>query len=156
MKTQWAWLRTVLLLVGLWACPPPAVGYYDPGVQRWVNRDPIEEEGGINLYGFLGNQPTGRIDPYGECFAIGLPWVLSWFGGLGVSGEALTGVAIFGGTIGIGSVVTAYPGGGGGGGTTMPPLGLSTANAPPIVVVFPTKSWQHESPNPGFMKVHSG
>ncbi|MFZ9938074.1 MAG: RHS repeat-associated core domain-containing protein, partial [Luteolibacter sp.] len=28
--------------------------YYDPVTGRWPSRDPIEEEGGLNLYGFLG------------------------------------------------------------------------------------------------------
>src|SRR5690606_11439989 len=27
--------------------------YYDPETGRWPNRDPIEEEGGYNLYGFV-------------------------------------------------------------------------------------------------------
>jgi RHS repeat-associated protein len=29
--------------------------YYDPVTGRWPSRDPIEEEGGVNLYGFVGN-----------------------------------------------------------------------------------------------------
>jgi RHS repeat-associated protein len=29
--------------------------YYDPLTGRWINRDPIEEEGGMNLYGFCNN-----------------------------------------------------------------------------------------------------
>jgi RHS repeat-associated protein len=28
--------------------------YYDPKIGRWLSRDPIEEEGGVNLYGFIG------------------------------------------------------------------------------------------------------
>src|SRR5262252_10346870 len=28
--------------------------FYDPGLQRWVNRDPIAEAGGLNLYRFVG------------------------------------------------------------------------------------------------------
>jgi hypothetical protein len=39
--------------------------YYDPKTGRWPSRDPIEEEGGINLYGFVGNDPVGRIDKFG-------------------------------------------------------------------------------------------
>ncbi len=38
---------------------------YDPNLQRWLNRDPIEELGGINLYAYLGNNSIDRIDPYG-------------------------------------------------------------------------------------------
>jgi len=27
--------------------------FYNPELGRWINRDPIEEEGGLNLYGFV-------------------------------------------------------------------------------------------------------
>ncbi|MCI5196832.1 MAG: RHS repeat-associated core domain-containing protein, partial [Candidatus Electrothrix sp. AW5] len=39
--------------------------FYSPGVGRWINRDPIGEAGGINLYGFVGNGPVNWIDPNG-------------------------------------------------------------------------------------------
>jgi RHS repeat-associated protein len=39
--------------------------FYDPQTQRWLSRDPINEAGGINLYGFVGNSPLNRIDPFG-------------------------------------------------------------------------------------------
>jgi RHS repeat-associated protein len=39
---------------------------YDPDLGRWVNRDPIGEKGGINLYGYTGNSPQAHIDPSGE------------------------------------------------------------------------------------------
>ena len=39
--------------------------FYDPNLQRWLNRDPIEEEGGINLYRFVDNAPLDIIDPDG-------------------------------------------------------------------------------------------
>ena len=39
--------------------------FYDPALHRWPNRDPIGEAGGVNLYGYVGNNPIGRIDPYG-------------------------------------------------------------------------------------------
>ena len=29
--------------------------FYDPVWGRWLNRDPIEEDGGLNLYAFCGN-----------------------------------------------------------------------------------------------------
>ena len=35
------------------------------GQSKWLNRDPIEEEGGINLYGMVGNDPVNRVDVLG-------------------------------------------------------------------------------------------
>jgi RHS repeat-associated protein len=40
--------------------------FYEPNLQRWLNRDPIQERGGINLYGYVGNSPLNRIDPLGH------------------------------------------------------------------------------------------
>ncbi len=39
--------------------------WYDPNFQRWPNKDPIGEAGGINLYEFVRNQPTIRRDSFG-------------------------------------------------------------------------------------------
>ena len=39
--------------------------FYDPVTQRWVNRDPIEEAGGVNLYGFVDNTPINIVDLLG-------------------------------------------------------------------------------------------
>jgi RHS repeat-associated protein len=39
--------------------------WYVPEVQRWVNRDPIGNKGGINLYGFIRNDPMINLDPNG-------------------------------------------------------------------------------------------
>jgi len=38
---------------------------YDVYTGRWPNRDPIGENGGVNLYGFIHNNPVGRFDPFG-------------------------------------------------------------------------------------------
>ena len=40
--------------------------FYSPELMRWITRDPIEEEGGVNMYSFCGNFPLGEIDPIGE------------------------------------------------------------------------------------------
>ena len=39
--------------------------YYIPPLGRWPSRDPIEEEGGLNLYGFLKNDGAGMVDALG-------------------------------------------------------------------------------------------
>ncbi len=39
--------------------------YYDPVTGRWLNRDPIEEDGGVNLYGFVENDPIDWVDVLG-------------------------------------------------------------------------------------------
>jgi len=38
---------------------------YDPVLGRWLSEDPIEEAGGVNLYGYVGNGPVGSWDPLG-------------------------------------------------------------------------------------------
>ena len=39
--------------------------FYDPNLQRWVNRDPIEEDSGGNLYEFCYGAPVVWADPDG-------------------------------------------------------------------------------------------
>ena len=39
--------------------------HYSPELRRWASRDPIGEEGGLNLYGFCGNDGVNKIDPCG-------------------------------------------------------------------------------------------
>ena len=58
--------------------------FYDPNLQRWLNRDPIGEVGGINLYQFVGNDPINDVDP------LGLKYAESWtkvgfVGGMGAA-----------------------------------------------------------------------
>ena len=36
--------------------------YYSPELGRWINRDPIGKEGGINVYSIINNRPINRID----------------------------------------------------------------------------------------------
>jgi RHS repeat-associated protein len=63
--------------------------FYDPNLQRWVNRDPIEESGGINLYCALDNTPTLELDSWGNLggvddvvedasLAVGLALLTGW------------------------------------------------------------------------------
>ncbi|MCF6312953.1 MAG: RHS repeat-associated core domain-containing protein [Verrucomicrobiales bacterium] len=43
-----------------------AFRYYMPESGRWASRDPIGEEGGINLYSFVGNDGVNELDVLGE------------------------------------------------------------------------------------------
>jgi uncharacterized protein RhaS with RHS repeats len=46
----------------------PACGYKTAsGRGKWLSRDPIGENGGLNLYGYVGNNPISAIDPLGLC-----------------------------------------------------------------------------------------
>jgi RHS repeat-associated protein len=38
---------------------------YDPDLGRWLSRDPIAEQGGLNLYDYVGNDSVNAIDPLG-------------------------------------------------------------------------------------------
>jgi RHS repeat-associated protein len=38
---------------------------YDPNLGRWLSRDPIAENGGVNLYGYAANDPLRFVDPFG-------------------------------------------------------------------------------------------
>ena len=48
--------------------------FYDPGAQRWLNRDPLGEDyitvlettEGPNLYAFVKNAPVNNVDAYGQ------------------------------------------------------------------------------------------
>ncbi len=40
--------------------------FYDPNLQRWLNRDPIAEKGGVNIYTYVGNRPLEFVDRLGE------------------------------------------------------------------------------------------
>src|SRR5205085_6525284 len=39
--------------------------FYEPCLQRWLNRDPLQEVEGINIYTFVRNAPVIRSDAFG-------------------------------------------------------------------------------------------
>ena len=41
--------------------------YYRPSTGTWPSRDPIGANGGLNLYGFIANNPVNSIDELGLC-----------------------------------------------------------------------------------------
>lgn len=42
-----------------------ASAFYEPGLQRWINRDPILERGGISVFQFVWNSPVHKADGWG-------------------------------------------------------------------------------------------
>ena len=48
---------------------------YNSNLGRWINRDPIEESGGINLFAYVDNDPAGNTDSSGLSLLILIwPW----------------------------------------------------------------------------------
>ncbi len=51
---------------------------YDPNLGRWTTRDPAGENGGINLYDFVGGDPINYFDPMGlapsQVMGNGMTW----------------------------------------------------------------------------------
>ena len=43
------------------------IRWYDAETGRWISKDPILLEGGLNVYAFCGNDPINRTDPSGLC-----------------------------------------------------------------------------------------
>ncbi|MFO7607501.1 MAG: RHS repeat-associated core domain-containing protein [Desulfurivibrionaceae bacterium] len=41
------------------------IRYYSPELGRWLTMDPIGERGGLNLYGFIGNNVSNSVDLFG-------------------------------------------------------------------------------------------
>jgi RHS repeat-associated protein len=39
--------------------------YYDPTSCKWLCRDPLQEQGGINLTAYCSNDPVNKVDPLG-------------------------------------------------------------------------------------------
>lgn len=50
--------------------------FYDPALHCWLNRDPIGEDGGLNLYVYCGNDPVNGTDPNG-CIPLDTVWDLA-------------------------------------------------------------------------------
>jgi uncharacterized protein RhaS with RHS repeats len=66
MRTKTSRLLLGILLLVVFA-NISASAFYDPGTQRWLNRDPIGERGGINLFEFTYSNPINETDPEGLC-----------------------------------------------------------------------------------------
>jgi RHS repeat-associated protein len=74
---------------------------YDANLGRWLGRDPIAENGGINLYQYVGNSPVNFMDPLGlttkgALIGAGIGATIGgWLGGIaGGSGGAIGGTLV--------------------------------------------------------------
>lgn len=52
--------------------------YYDPRMARWMTRDPIGLEGGVNVYGYCAGDPVNLVDPSGLDWQTGSYWGDVW------------------------------------------------------------------------------
>ena len=74
--------------------------FYKPAIGRWINRDPIEEEGGENLYAFCLNNPISYVDVNGEFFLVDTLISAAIGGVIGGVSAALTGGDVWAGVAG--------------------------------------------------------
>ena len=84
----------VLTLIGI-LFGQSASAFYDPSIQRWLNRDPIGESGGIFLYQFISNDPLGYVDIHGlrkdpACVA----WCRANYEGPTIGGKGVFGAGV--------------------------------------------------------------
>lgn len=55
-------IRLLLLALFMAGFAPVAEAFYNPSAGRWLSRDPIQEQGGLNLHGFVSNDPENYND----------------------------------------------------------------------------------------------
>jgi hypothetical protein len=63
MKKRAAILLVLVSLFGV--TESRAMRWYSSSTGRWFSRDPIEEQGGLNLYLFIGNNAVNTVEPIG-------------------------------------------------------------------------------------------
>jgi hypothetical protein len=64
-------IQIIAILIASHVLTTLCMAHYDLTQGRWMNRDPIEEQGGLNLYGFLENNGVNSSpgsDAHGNIF----------------------------------------------------------------------------------------
>ena len=90
--------------------------FYSPGLGRWINRDSLEERGGLNVYEFVNNDSLSRFDILGLWgTSVHLVATRDWARGLGYPSTAAEAVgqadeAVDGGKAGAGTGFSPYIG----------------------------------------------
>ncbi|MBW8782578.1 MAG: hypothetical protein JF599_11920 [Verrucomicrobia bacterium] len=82
---------------------------YDPNAGRWLSRDPIAEAGGLNLYGYVTNDPFNLVDPLGLSGGNGSSTTRPASSGVSI-GQSLVGFAGYeAGVLGGSAIALAAP-----------------------------------------------
>jgi len=90
MTTTKLWIGTLVFFVSFTRVQL-ALAFYDPSEGRWLNRDPIGEEGNSNLYGFVKNDAVSISDVLGALNILFLSYTKLECGGLAVKWWLLLG-----------------------------------------------------------------
>src|SRR6266576_630762 len=71
LKSDMKIMRVSLLMAIGWLALPQSVwAFYNPSAGRWLNRDPIEEKGAVNIYAFNDNDAANKVDALGLFYQV--------------------------------------------------------------------------------------
>jgi RHS repeat-associated protein len=127
---------------------------YDPRLGRFLQTDPVGYKDDLDLYAYVGNDPTDNTDPSGECIdflkCAGNPFLLDSAKQQQSSSSTLAAVTITGTRMAGGAVETAA---GAAGESTLSTILVSAtrflgALGPTLILIGPTPTSRHDMPMP--------